>query len=211
MAATAAAWLKLSASVALCLALAGCSALRPTRTEAPSLFRLEPALGPAAETSAPVLILVPTPDAGPGLDGPRMAYVTRPYEVQFFARSEWVDTPARMLEPLLVNALQDSGRFEALTEGSGVLPSLRLDIEITALQQEFLERPSSTRFALRARLIDLDRRGLVATRDFEAVEPAPSDDPYGGVEAANRAAARVLRELAAWCASEAPGASASAD
>ncbi len=208
---TTAAWMKLSVSVALCLVLAACGALRPTRTEAPSLFRLEPALAPAAETSAPRLILVPTPDAGPGLDGPRMAYVTRPYEVQFFARSEWVDAPARMLEPLLVEALQGSGRFEAVTQGSGVVPFLRLDVEITALQQEFLERPSSTRFALRARLIDLDRRGLVATRDFEAVEPASSDDPYGGVEAANRAAARVLQELAAWCAAEAPRVPAPAD
>jgi cholesterol transport system auxiliary component len=34
---------------------------------------------------------------------------------------------------------------------------------------------------------------------FEAVEGAPSDDPYGGVVAANRAVDRVLDEIAKWC------------
>ena len=40
---------------------------------------------------------------------------------------------------------------------------------------------------------------MLASALFEAVEPAASDDPYGGVVAANRAVARVLDDIAAWC------------
>jgi cholesterol transport system auxiliary component len=47
-------------------------------------------------------------------------------------------------------------------------------------------------------LAGLEQR-VVASAAFEAVEGAPSDDPYGGVIAANRAVDRVLDEVAVWC------------
>ncbi len=85
-----------------------------------------------------------------------------------------------------------------------VVPALRLETEIIALQQEFTLKPSQTRFAVRAQLVDVARRRIVATEEFEAVEPAPSDGPYGGVVAANHAVARVLGKLAKWCEAQAP-------
>jgi cholesterol transport system auxiliary component len=41
-------------------------------------------------------------------------------------------------------------------------------------------------------------------RELDEVEPAPSDDPYGGVVAANRALGRLLGRLGELCAT-APG------
>jgi hypothetical protein len=38
----------------------------------------------------------------------------------------------------------------------------------------------------------------LATRYFEVIEPAVSDDAYGGVAAANHATAKLVTELAAW-------------
>ena len=64
-------------------------------------------------------------------------------------------------------------------------PALRLETEIVALQQEFTEHPSRVRFALEARLLDGGERRLLAMAAFEAVEPSASEDPYGGVIAAN--------------------------
>ena len=46
---------------------------------------------------------------------------------------------------------------------------------------------------------------MVATRDIEAVAPAPSDDPYGGVQAANAAVQNVIGQLAAFCAQTVAG------
>jgi cholesterol transport system auxiliary component len=54
------------------------------------------------------------------------------------------------------------------------------------------------RVALRAQLIDHRRQKVIGTRSFEIFEPAPSEDAYGGVIAANRAATRLLDELAQW-------------
>jgi cholesterol transport system auxiliary component len=56
------------------------------------------------------------------------------------------------------------------------------------------------RFTLRAQLIDVDARRVLASAEFDETEAAPSDDPYGGVLAANRALGRLLERLAAFCA-----------
>ena len=77
---------------------------------------------------------------------------------------------------------------------------LRLETEVLALQHDFTARPSQVRFALRAYLAEEGTRRVVATRDFEAAQPSPGEDPYGGVQAANTAARVVLQKLAEFCA-----------
>ena len=191
---------------ALALLLSGCALLQPERVEPTSRFALEAAFEPAPVTgTAAQVLLVAPPTARSGLDRAAMLYVTRPYEMQSFSRSEWVDAPARMLAPLLVDALERVGGFRVVQAPSGVTATLRLDTEIGALQQEFTTSPSRVRFALRAQLVEVAARRLVAARELEAVEEAPSDDPYGGVVAANRALARLLRELAEWARAQGAG------
>jgi len=41
---------------------------------------------------------------------------------------------------------------------------------------------------------------VLASREFEALVAATSEDPYGGVVAANQAVGTVLAELATFCA-----------
>jgi cholesterol transport system auxiliary component len=142
---------------------------------------------------------IAVPRARPAFDSARIVYVSRTYEIRFFSKSQWVDTPARMLAPLLIEAIGASRRFQPVRSGAGVDAAFRLETEITALQQEFTVRPSQVRFGLRAQIVDVAEHRIVATRDFETVEEAPSDDPYGGVVAANRAVGRLLRDLTAWC------------
>jgi cholesterol transport system auxiliary component len=184
-------------------ALAGCSLLAPTRAPAPRLFTLLPSLlvaDGAPDAAALRTIAISAPSARPGFEGPRMAYVTRHYEIQYFATHEWVEPPARLLAPLLRLALARSGRLRVVEATEAEPPALRLETEVVALQQEFTARPSQLRFALRARLDDGATGRFVAETELETTEPADSEDPYGGVVAANRAVGRVLEELAAWCA-----------
>lgn len=210
-------------SAAVVLVATGCSLLPGKPAPAPSFFTLQPTFTAAAEVATeataaeadeaaevgvraagpPPTILVSPPAARPGFDGRRMAYVRRPFELRYFARHQWVEPPARLLEPLVALALERDGRFRAVASGALADPSLRLETEIVALQQEFDVAPSRVRFVLAARLVDPRAGRLVATTELEALEPAESDDPYGGVVAANRAVARVLEALAAWCGEQA--------
>jgi len=188
--------LRTAALVAL-LALGACTQFQPVKNEPPKLFTLQAELDrtPAAQ-SASLTLAVNAPRAAPGYDSPRMVYVRKAYELESFAKNQWVDTPARMLAPLLVRALEGSGKFRAVVQApSPVAADLRLDTEIVRLQQEFIAQPSRVRLTLRAQLIDVKSARVLASREFDVVEDAASEDPYGGVIAANRAVRRALAEL----------------
>ena len=160
---------------------------------------------PVPVASAPTLVISP-PRAAAGFDSQRIIYLRDAYKLEYFANSEWVDPPPRMLGPLLASALERSGAFRAVIQAPGSASGdLRLDTQVIRLQQEFQTRPSRARFTLRAYLVDDKSRRVVAWREFEAEVPAASDDPYGGVVAANQAVQMVLADLSAFCAEAARG------
>ena len=106
-----------------------------------------------------------------------------------------------MLAPLIVKAVEGSGAFRAVVQTPSVATGdIRLDTEILRLQHEFLSTPSRVRFTLRAYLVDSRTRRVIATREFDTAIPAASEDPYGGVAAANRAVQTALDNLATFCA-----------
>ncbi len=192
-------------------ALAACSVLSPTATPPPAFFSLDDAhaspatAAPTAPATAPTLVISPS-RAAAGFDSQRIIYLREPYKLEYFANSEWVDPPARMLGPLLVGALERSGAFRAVMQTPGSASGdLRLDTQVIRLQQEFQTRPSHVRFTLRAYLVDDKTRRVLAWREFDTDVAAASDDPYGGVLAANQAVQTVLAELATFCAEAARG------
>ena len=194
---------RLFAAALSVLAVCACGALRPTTTPNSAFYSLEgmPTSAPAAAaTAAPTLVINP-PHAAAGFDSPRIIYVRETHQLEYFAHSEWIDPPARMLAPLLVAAVESTGAFRAVAlTPSSAAGDLRLDTEIIRLQHEFGTRPSRVRFTLRAYLVDDKTRRVLAWREFDAAVPAASEDPYGGVVAANRAVQSVLENLAAFCA-----------
>lgn len=153
---------------------------------------------PTADGNSPVVQLSP-PQAEPGFETPRMVYLKRPYELEYFAANQWADTPANMVTPLLAQSLSQSGIWRDVV----LLPSLvpgdyRLDVYGFALQQEFVQQPSRVRVTARAQLVDLKLSMIVGVQRFEAIEPAPSENAYGGVVAANRAVAALLDQITVW-------------
>jgi cholesterol transport system auxiliary component len=79
-----------------------------------------------------------------------------------------------------------------------VTAQYRLDCDNLILEQQFFSNPSRIRLALRAQLIETKKQTILASRYFELLEPAPSEDAYGGVLAANQATAKLLTEMAEW-------------
>lgn len=201
-------WIRVGIIVGAWAALGGCGSLQPVKSESPSTYALDVSFDAAAiQAPGALTLVVARPREGAGFDSARMAYVKKAHELEYFARNQWVDSPGKMLLPLLVRALETGGAFRAVSQAPApVSGDLRLETDIVRLHQEFLATPSRVRFTLRAQLIDVPGKRVVATREFDASENAPSDDPYGGVVAANRAVRRVLGEVAEFCAAQAKSA-----
>lgn len=188
--------------------ISGCELLRPSVSAHPKFYALSNArdatsAAPAALLAAPAAptLIVSPPHAAAGFDSQRMMYQRQADQLEYFAHNEWIDTPARMLAPLIVHAVERSGAFRAVAQTPSVAAGeIRLDTEILRLQHEFLNTPSRVRFTLRAYLVDSRTRRVIATREFDTTVTAASEDPHGGVVAANRAVQTALENLATFCA-----------
>jgi cholesterol transport system auxiliary component len=185
------------------LLLAGCTGFSAPQMVNETVYVLEAqrATKPA-DVKRSLVLAISEPQARPGFDTAQMAYMQQPHELNYFVTSRWADTPARMLEPLLVQAMEQTGSFRAVVPIAGAIPAdVRLDTELIRLQHDFTTRPSRVQLALRAQLTDVRGHRVLAVKQFDESENAASDNAYGGVTAANRALQRMLDQLAEFCAS----------
>lgn len=203
--------MRLPVVAAVLILAAGCSALGGKATPQPSFYALQYSAASAAVAAAPTAptLIVNPPRAAAGFDSSRIIYVREAHKLEYFAHNEWVDSPARMLAPLMVTAIEHTGAFRAVvTTPSAATGEMRLDSEIVRLQQDFTSRPGSVRFTLRAHVVENESRRVLAWREFDVTVATPGEDPRGGVVAANEAVGLVLGQLAEFCAGALAGAGA---
>ena len=187
------------------LLFTGCSGLLPAPPPPITFFALEAAPAAAAQpttrTRFNAMTLVVSPmRVAPGFDSSRIVYVRTPQRRESFALSEWVDTPARMLVPLMVAALANDAVHRAVVSaGTAVDADLRLDTELIRLQQQFDKGSSQVRLTVRATLFDARKLKVVAWREFDVEQPADSPDASGGVAAAQLAVRSMLAQLTSFC------------
>lgn len=179
--------------------LCACSVLGKSTTPPPAFYALEGALVPGAQPApgAKLTLLVTPTHAASGYDSQRIVYVRQAHQLEYFSHSEWVDPPARMLGPLLVSAVQQTGAFAAVVLASGTAAGdLRLHTEILQLQHNFQTSPSRVQLTLSAYLTDEKTRRVLAWQEFHGEAIADSDTPHGGVAAANAVVQAVLKQVA---------------
>lgn len=179
--------------------LAACSALQAPKTRPLHLYLLEAKTAPSTlPTRRAEVLAVSLPVAAPGYDTAQMAYLRQPLELEYFASHRWADIPAQMIQSALVQTL--STEFSAVVTAPGMLPAdLRLDTELIKLQQNFTQQPSRIQLTLRAQLIDVKAKRVIAVKLFEESEITTSEDAYGGALAANRALQHILSGLTEFC------------
>lgn len=191
-------------ALVLAALVGGCTALQPAQVENPNLHVLDArVVADVGPVKRDLVLEVSAPRAWPGFDTPQMVYVQKPHELDYYANSRWVDSPAHMLGPLLARALEGTGSFRAVVQPPNVVPAdVRLVSELIRLQQDFTVRPSRVELSLRVLLLDVRAKRVLATKTFDVTETAASDDAYGGVAAANLALQRVLTQVAEFCIAE---------
>ena len=195
----------LAAGLMSSFALTGCSVLRPSEPIQTQFYALQsqptsltppPARG--SGNSLPTLIVNP-PHAAPGFDSNRIIFIRADNQLEYFAHSEWVEPPARMLGPLLVAAIERTNAFGAVVlMPASAAGDLRMNTELVRLQQSFHTQPSRVQFALRAHVVNERTRKVLYWKEFQAEAIAASDTAQGGVAAANLAIQAVVTELAAF-------------
>jgi len=183
------------------LFLSSCSLFSPVKMDSGSsymLYRSPDYLPKKPMRSASIMVNMP--DTNPAYDTTQMAYTTQAYQVAYFSKNSWAETPAEMLEPLIVQTLQKAKYFKTVAAIPFVgRANFLLNTKILILEQDFTRSPSIIRFKLRAQLSNVQTGQVVGTKEFTISQEVRQNTPYGGVIAANAAVAHVLGQLAVFC------------
>lgn len=189
---------------ALAAFIGGCSLPGKSAAPARQTYLLQdkatPGASPAAQARQCLSLRVSAPAAAPGFSTIRMVYTRQPPRLDYFARNEWADAPARMLATMMEARLDASGLFGVVLSGSSdVRTDLRLDAELKSLQQDFSGEASTLKLQVKASLVKVSDRSLLAAKTFSYAESA-GGDPASGVAAADLAAQQFLADLTAFVA-----------
>lgn len=144
-------------------------------------------------------LLVTAPEAVAGYDTKEMLYIKKPFKLEVFAKNTWAAAPAEMFYPLLVQSVQRSGFFYAVTSSPYVQEAdYRLDSQLLHLEQSFLHQPSVLQLSVKVVLTHVSDSKVIASQIINRQIPCPTDTPYGGVVAANQASEQITAAVAAF-------------
>ncbi|BCZ97674.1 TPA: hypothetical protein JBE46_04190 [Legionella pneumophila subsp. pneumophila] len=138
-----------------------------------------------------ITIQVTVPEAVAGYQTEEMLYMKKPFKLEPFVKNAWTSPPADMLFPLLVQSLQSSGYFYAVTSSPySEEADYRLDTQLLKLEQNFIKKPSVLEFSAKIVLTHISDNQIIGSRIVSLQIPCSQDTPYGGVIAANQATFR---------------------
>jgi cholesterol transport system auxiliary component len=189
------------------LFLAGCAL--PGFSPPPQLFTLTPKN--TFIEGLPTItdqILIETPVAAAGLDTGRIALSRSATTLDYFAGVSWTDRAPAMVQTLMVESFENSGRAVSVGRDTiGLRADYILKSELREFQAEYngADNPNPPRIHVRinAKLVAMPRRNIEAGKTFEALEPARSTNFQDIIAAYDDALGKVLRRLVEWSLTEA--------
>ncbi len=179
--------------------LTACSIFSPLKPDCIKEYRVDviPYVVKSHPTYKTIAVSIPT--ANRMYQSKEMIYSIRPHEFNEFAKNRWVASPMQMLQPLIIQSLQNSHHYKAVAPLTGIGRfDFVLNTQLIDFYQEFCGPGSVFKLTMRAQMINAATGKIIASKTFTVVQPAPFPNPYGGVIAANQAVAIMLSELSRW-------------
>lgn len=152
-----------------------------------------------AGTPSPRILLAADTSAGAFYDTDGMAFSSKPGTRGHYQYARWSERASKRFSDLLLTRLEREGVFAAVAQtGSNVRGDWLLTTDILDLYHDASERPGVVKMKLRAEVVDLGSRRLLASRTFVQSVAVPSYDAEGAHQSFNRAVTLNLNEIADW-------------
>lgn len=182
-------------SMVLCMILSGC--LSPVKLKPTNAYLLNTLPDVSVRRTHSSTIMVAVPETREAFDTTQMAYSMSRYQIAYYGLNNWAEPPGEMLQPLIVQTLQNTHYFHAVVipPFGGVYDYL-LKTQILDLRQDYTQSPRMFRISIRAQLISARTGRVIATKLIKVSQPIYQCTPYSGVRAGNIATALALKEIA---------------
>ena len=145
-------------------------------------------------------LTIPLPIADAALNTARITLRQNPISLEYYARANWVDTAPQMIQTLLVESFENSGKIIGVGRQSVTLRAdYSLLTDLREFQAEYLGGgPPRVRVRLNAKLVKMPQRTILATETFEYLVPAASSDLQAVVSAFDVALGKTLKNMVEW-------------
>jgi len=183
------------------LVLASCGGILSPSQEPLQLYLLRPQLGPLGDLPATNMQLgIGRPEAVQSLATTRIA-LERGETMDYYADSQWSDTVPRLLQSLLVEAFETSGRVKAVApESEGLRADVQLQTELRDFSAHYDSQDGSPDVVVSmvARLLTVDHGTVIGTFEAKHDARAAQNSVPSIVSAFDEATAGVLEDVARW-------------
>jgi cholesterol transport system auxiliary component len=188
--------------VLLALALAGCLNLGDKNDSVVVNYVLEDVASASTPVAAadPRTLLVPDTTAAPYYDSDSLIYSKSPGTRAKYRYARWTERPGKRFADLLRTRLTAQSGFAAVASGGQIHGDLLLDTDLAEFYHDATSAPGSVRVVLRAELVDLKSRRLLAHKTFEEHAALTRYDADSAARAFNQAASQTLNDVVAWLA-----------
>lgn len=189
---------RLALAVAMSLSLGGCSLLA---SDPPQLYDLSPKN--TFEDGAPSAtwqLVVEEPTTPNAINTDRIAIRPSQLEVQYFPEVKWTDRAPALVQTLIVESFENSGKIVGVGRRSIGLSG---DYILTSELREFEAVSSATGgtnviVRLVLKLVRQSSGGIIASTTAAATVPAASDSVPDVVTAFDAALGKVLKDTVGW-------------
>ena len=192
----------LACVIPLLLAIGGCASIIPgADRKPPQLYELRPTGSFAANLPRiRAQLLVETPTASASLRSSRIAIKMQPTKLDYLADSEWTDLATNLMQRLLVESFDNSGRIAGVArQGSGLRTDFLLKSDLREFHAEMYRRaPARIRIRLQVRLVRWNDREIVASGTFETAQPLAGESNEAIVTGFDAAVGGVLKQVVEW-------------
>jgi cholesterol transport system auxiliary component len=155
---------------------------------------------PATLPRTTAQLLIETPTAPGGLDTERIALMKTAISLDYFAGAAWTDRVPLMVQNLLVESFENTGKISAIDRESLALRAdyvLETDIRDFNAVYAGSEAPT-VRVRIGLKLVRLPQKEIVAMRTVSADTPAQQNSVTAVVDAFNTSLHQVIGDAVAW-------------
>lgn len=143
---------------------------------------------------------VDVPVAPASLNTSRIAALRTPISLDYFGDASWADTAPRMIQTLLIESFENSGRILGIGRQSVTLRAdYSLVTELRAFQAELRDgEPPDVHVRLNAKIVSFPQRTIIASTSQEKITRAASSQIEDVIRAFDESLGSVLKEIVIW-------------
>lgn len=190
------------AALALPPAVTGCSNLIPGTGTPPQLYVLmRKTTFPPDLPSISRQLLVDTPVAPAEIDTTRVALTRSPTTIDYFANAAWSDRAPAMVQSLLIESFEQTGKIVSVARDSAVLRAdyiLMPELRRFEARYENGDAPPTVLVRLLVRLVKMPERTIIGDDLADGRETAARNSMDAIIEAYNEALGSVMKRLVTW-------------